>query len=67
MSADLTKLTLTSALSGLGSGAFSSRELTDAFLDAIEAANPALNAYVLVTGDKARAMADAADARRKRG
>jgi aspartyl-tRNA(Asn)/glutamyl-tRNA(Gln) amidotransferase subunit A len=67
MSADLTKLTLTSALSGLGSGAFSSRELTEAFLDAIEAANPALNAYVLVTADKARAMADAADARRKRG
>jgi aspartyl-tRNA(Asn)/glutamyl-tRNA(Gln) amidotransferase subunit A len=67
MSADLTKLTLKEALDGLSAKRFSSRELTDAFLGAIEKANPALNAYVVVTADKARAMADAADARRARG
>jgi aspartyl-tRNA(Asn)/glutamyl-tRNA(Gln) amidotransferase subunit A len=64
---DLANLTLKAALDGLEAKAFSSRELTDAFLSAIEAANPSLNAYVLVTADKARAMADASDARRARG
>jgi aspartyl-tRNA(Asn)/glutamyl-tRNA(Gln) amidotransferase subunit A len=64
---DLTSLTLKAAVDGLDRKAFSSRELTDAFLSAIERANPALNAYVLITADKARAMADASDARRAKG
>ncbi|MGE0829116.1 MAG: Asp-tRNA(Asn)/Glu-tRNA(Gln) amidotransferase subunit GatA, partial [Hyphomonadaceae bacterium] len=64
---DLTSLTLTSALDGLEKKQFSSLELTDAFLAAIEKANPHLNAYVLVTPDKARAMAKESDARRAAG
>ncbi len=64
---DLTKLSLTDALDGLASKQFSSREITDAFLAAIDRANPHLNAYVAVTHEKARAMADASDARRAQG
>ena len=64
---DLTKLTLAGALDGLAAKEFSSRELTDAFISAIEAANPAINAYVVETPDKARDMADASDARRAAG
>ena len=64
---DLTSLTLAAALDGLNTGTFSSRDLTEAFLQAIEAANPHLNAFVQVTPEKARAMADASDARRRRG
>ena len=64
---DLTKLTLAGALDGLAAKEFSSRELTDAFIGAIEAANPAINAYVVETPDKARDMADASDARRAAG
>ena len=65
--ADLTKLTLKSALDGLKARDFSSEEITDAFLTTIEAANPALNAYVTVTADKALEMARASDARLARG
>ncbi|MDJ0920713.1 MAG: Asp-tRNA(Asn)/Glu-tRNA(Gln) amidotransferase subunit GatA [Henriciella sp.] len=64
---DLTKLTLTAALEGLESKAFSSRELTQAFVDQIETSNGVLNAYVVTTPDKALAMADASDARRANG
>jgi aspartyl-tRNA(Asn)/glutamyl-tRNA(Gln) amidotransferase subunit A len=60
---DLTKLSIAEARKGLDSKAFSARELTDAYLGAIEAANPSLNAYVAVTPDKARDMAAASDAR----
>ena len=63
---DLTKLTLKSALEGLESKAFSSVELTQAHLAAIEAAKP-LNAFVLETPDKALEMAQASDARRAKG
>lgn len=59
---DLTSLTLTEARDLLKARKVSSRELTDAFLTAMEKAR-GLNAYVLETPDKARAMADAADAR----
>ncbi|MBI1251022.1 MAG: Asp-tRNA(Asn)/Glu-tRNA(Gln) amidotransferase subunit GatA [Alphaproteobacteria bacterium] len=61
---DLTALSLIAALDGLAKKTFSSEELTNAFLDAIDKANPHLNAYVVVTHDKARAMAKASDARR---
>jgi aspartyl-tRNA(Asn)/glutamyl-tRNA(Gln) amidotransferase subunit A len=60
---DLTKLTLAAARKGLADKAFSSTELTGAYLKAIEAANPKLNAYVAVTGEQAIAMAKASDSK----
>ncbi len=65
--ADLTALTLSAALDGLGRRAFSSEEITRAHLDAIEAANPSLNAYLVTTADRALEMARASDARRAGG
>jgi aspartyl-tRNA(Asn)/glutamyl-tRNA(Gln) amidotransferase subunit A len=59
---ELTSLTLKGALDGLRSKAFSSVELTQAHVEAVEAARP-LNAFVLETPDKALEMARAADAR----
>ncbi|SFZ81981.1 aspartyl/glutamyl-tRNA(Asn/Gln) amidotransferase subunit A [Devosia enhydra] len=64
---DLTRLSIADARKGLDAKTFSARELTDAYLAAIEAANPALNAYVAVTPDKARDMAEASDARIAKG
>ena len=61
---DLTSLTLAAALDGMEKKQFSSAELTDAFLKAIEQANPKLNAYVAVTADSARKAAKASDKRR---
>jgi aspartyl-tRNA(Asn)/glutamyl-tRNA(Gln) amidotransferase subunit A len=58
---DLTHLTLAAARDGLKRKDFSSSELTQAYLGAIEAANPKLNAYVAVTGEQALAQAKAAD------
>src|SRR5580693_347043 len=63
---DLTSLTIAEARAGLASKSFTSLELTDAHLAAIEAAR-ALNAFVLETPDQARAMARAADASIARG
>ncbi len=64
---DLTTLTLAAALDGLAAKTFSSRELTQAFIDKIAAANPHLNAFVLETPEKALEMADASDARLAKG
>lgn len=64
---DLTTLTLAEALDGMEKKQFSSAELTDAFLGAIDKANPHLNAFIVVTGDKARAAAKASDAKRASG
>ena len=64
---ELTQLTLAAALEGLKSRRFSSREITEAHIEAIEAANPKLNAYVTLTPEKALTMAEAADARLARG
>jgi aspartyl-tRNA(Asn)/glutamyl-tRNA(Gln) amidotransferase subunit A len=64
---DLTQFSLAAALDGLAKKQFSSVDLTDAFLAAIDKANPQLNAYVAVTHDKARAMAKASDERRAKG
>src|SRR5215468_2180195 len=58
---DLTSMTIAEARDGLAKKSFTSRELTDAHLAAMEAAR-SLNAYVLETPDKARAMALAIDA-----
>jgi aspartyl-tRNA(Asn)/glutamyl-tRNA(Gln) amidotransferase subunit A len=46
---------------------FSSLELTDAFIGAIDAANDKLNAYVVKTPELARARAKASDAKRAQG
>jgi aspartyl-tRNA(Asn)/glutamyl-tRNA(Gln) amidotransferase subunit A len=62
----LTKLTLKAALDGLSAKSFSSEEITQAHVEAIEAARP-LNAFVLETPEKALDMARAADARRAKG
>ena len=59
---DLTALTLTDAVEGLRTRAFSSEEITRAHIDAIAAARP-LNAFTLETPDKALEMARAADRR----
>ncbi|MBI1188685.1 MAG: Asp-tRNA(Asn)/Glu-tRNA(Gln) amidotransferase subunit GatA, partial [Alphaproteobacteria bacterium] len=64
---DLTSLTLKDALDGMARKEFSSLDITDAFLDAIDKANPHLNAFVVVTHDKARAMAKESDKRRAKG
>ena len=58
---DLTRLTLAAARDGLKRKDFSSSELTKSYLDAIEAANPKLNAYVAVTGEQALEQAKASD------
>ena len=60
---ELTRLTIAEAREKLRAKEFSAAELTDAYLAAIDRANPALNAYIAVTHDKARAMAKASDAR----
>src|ERR1700753_3583938 len=59
---DLTSLTLSEARDGLAKKSFTSLELTDAHLAAMEAAR-ALNAFVLETPEQARAMARDADGR----
>ena len=62
----LTSLTLKAALDGLADKSFSSAEITQAHIEAVEAAR-ALNAYVAETPEKALEMARASDARRARG
>ena len=66
MSGELTELTVGSARDGLERGNFTSRELTEAHLAAIDGA-AALNAFILPTPDRALADADASDARRAKG
>lgn len=63
---DLTSLTLAEARKGLADKTFTSLELTDAHLSAIEAAR-VLNAFVLETPEQARSMAREADARLAKG
>jgi aspartyl-tRNA(Asn)/glutamyl-tRNA(Gln) amidotransferase subunit A len=61
--AELTDLTIAEAGAGLDAGDFTARELTDAYLVAMDAAS-GLNAYTAPTPERAREMADASDARR---
>src|SRR3978361_185476 len=62
----LISMTIAEARNGLANKSFTSLELTDAHLSAIEAAR-ALNAYILETPDQARAMARAVDAKIAKG
>jgi aspartyl-tRNA(Asn)/glutamyl-tRNA(Gln) amidotransferase subunit A len=61
-----TAMTLAEARDALQTRKLSARELTGAFVSAIEAARP-LNAFITETADKALAMADASDARLAKG
>ena len=63
----LTDLTIAAARDGLRARQFTARELTEAHLAAIAALNPRLNAFITVTGDRALAQSDAADAALTRG
>ena len=63
---DLTSLTLADARDGLAQRSFTSLELTEAHIKAVEQAR-ALNAYVLETPDQARTMARAADEKIAKG
>jgi len=57
----LTDLTVREALAGLRNHDFSSRELTEAFLQRIDALEPQIHAYLTLTPDRALADADIAD------
>src|SRR5918911_3003765 len=63
---NLTTLTLAEARDGLRAKKFSSRELTQAHVAAVEKAR-ALNAFVLETPERALEMAAASDARLAKG
>jgi len=62
MSSDLTAMSLAAARDAIRAKQISSRELTAAFVSAIEKARP-LNAFITEAGEKALAMADASDKR----
>jgi aspartyl-tRNA(Asn)/glutamyl-tRNA(Gln) amidotransferase subunit A len=64
---DLTKMTLAEARDALAAKKFTSTELSQAFIDAIQAANPHLNAYVLATPEHALAQAKESDVRLAKG
>lgn len=64
---DLNKLTLARAREGLRKKEFSAEELASAFSAEIEAANGAINAYVLTTPELALQQARAADERIAKG
>jgi aspartyl-tRNA(Asn)/glutamyl-tRNA(Gln) amidotransferase subunit A len=63
---DLTSLTIATAREGLRKKEFTALELTDAYLANMERAR-VLNAYIVETPDKARAMAKASDAKLLKG
>ncbi len=67
MAGALTDLTIAAAREGLRRREYSSRELTEAHLAAIEALNPRLNAFITITGERELTQADAADAAIARG
>jgi aspartyl-tRNA(Asn)/glutamyl-tRNA(Gln) amidotransferase subunit A len=64
---ELTGLTIAEARDRLRKKEITARELTEAHIAAIEAANGALNAYILLTPEKAMDMAAASDARLAKG
>ena len=62
MPSELTAMNLAAARDAIRAKKISSRELTAAFVSAIEKARP-LNAFITEAGEKALAMADASDKR----
>ncbi|WP_102830255.1 Asp-tRNA(Asn)/Glu-tRNA(Gln) amidotransferase subunit GatA [Bartonella bovis] len=60
---DLTTLTIAQARDALTKGDLKATELTEAYLKAIELANPTLNVYVAVTAEQAMKMAAESDDR----
>ncbi len=64
---DLTKLNLAAIRDGLKNKDFSASEITNAYLSAIEEANPKLNAYISVEADIALNMAKKSDERLAKG
>lgn len=65
--ADLTARTLAELALGYRTGSLDPREVTAAYLAAIEARNPSLNAYITVLADNARTAADASAVRWRAG
>ncbi|MDH5605297.1 MAG: Asp-tRNA(Asn)/Glu-tRNA(Gln) amidotransferase subunit GatA [Anaerolineae bacterium] len=65
--ADLTELTLLQAAQGLRSKDFSSREITQAYLERIERLDGKVKAYLTVTAELALSQAKAADDRLAKG
>jgi aspartyl-tRNA(Asn)/glutamyl-tRNA(Gln) amidotransferase subunit A len=63
----LTDLTIAAARNALRAREFTARELTEAHLAAIDVLNTRLNAFITVTGERALAQADTADAALVRG
>ncbi len=61
------EFTLSSARAALAARRISARELTQAHLDAIEALEPQIHAFITVTPEQALAQADAADAALSKG
>lgn len=64
---ELTRLTIAEAREKLRGKEITASELTEAYVSAIEQANPIFNAYIATTPDKAREMAKASDTRLARG
>ncbi|WP_375636083.1 Asp-tRNA(Asn)/Glu-tRNA(Gln) amidotransferase subunit GatA [Bartonella sp. MR90HLJMH] len=64
---DLTTLTIAQARDSLTKKNLKATELTEAYLQAIESANPILNAYVTITAEQAMKMAVESDSRLARG
>ncbi len=62
-----TDFTLAGAIAALDEGAISAVELTRAHVDAMEALNPRLNAFITTTPEAAMEAAKASDAKRARG
>ncbi len=60
-------LSIAAARDALRARTISARELTGAYVDAVERLNPRLNAYITPTPEQALAQADAADAALARG
>ena len=56
--ADLVKLSAAEMGAAIKKGEVSSRELVDAHLDVIEAAEPSVQAFLKVSADEAREQAD---------
>lgn len=64
---DLVKLSAAQMAEKFKAGEVSSRELVDAHAEVIEAAEPAINAFLKLSFDQAREQADAIDAKRVAG